>query len=156
MTLASPPPSDTFTISPAGAHQLAFSQQPTDAIAGADISPAVTVDVQDQFGNTVTSDTSTVTLTLAGGTFAGGSRTAMATASGGVATFANLVIDAAGTYTLSASDGTLVSTPSSGTFTTSPAAAHQLAFFQQPTGATAAPRSAPPSPCTSRTRSATP
>ena len=84
--------------------------------------------VEDPFGNTVTSDTSTVTLTLAGGTFSGGSSTATATASGGVATFAGLVIDKAGTYTLSASDGLLVSPSPSGTFTISPAAASQVAF----------------------------
>ena len=58
--------------------------------------PAVTVAAEDQFGNTFTADsTSTVTLTLNGGTFAGGGNTATATVSGGVATFGNLVIDAA-------------------------------------------------------------
>ena len=129
--------SATVTVVAAGASMLAFGKKPTDTIAGIAISPAVTVHVEDPFGNTVTSDTSTVTLTLAGGTFAGGSRTAMATASGGVATFAGLVIDAAGSYTLSASDGALASPPPSDTFTISPAGAHQLAFSQQPTDAIA-------------------
>jgi hypothetical protein len=55
----------------------------------------------------VTSDTSTVTLTLSSGTFASGSNTVSAAAVNGVATFGNLVINAAGTYTLTASDGTL-------------------------------------------------
>src|SRR5262249_38126763 len=68
---------------------------------------AVTVAVQDANGNTVTSDTSTVTLTLSSGTFAGGSNTVSATAVNGVATFSNLVINTAGSYTLAASDGSL-------------------------------------------------
>jgi hypothetical protein len=65
------------------------------------------VAVEDSGGNTVLGDASAVTLTLSGGTFAGGSASATATAVHGVATFANLVINAAGTYTLAAGDGTL-------------------------------------------------
>ena len=77
---------------------------PANAIAGTALNPAVQVVVQDAFGNTVSTDGSMVTLTLTSGTFAGGSNTAMATAVGGVATFNSLVIDAAGSYTLAASD----------------------------------------------------
>src|SRR5262249_46652776 len=57
-----------FTIGPAAAAKLAFTQQPSNATAGATIAPAVSVAVQDAFANTVTTDTSTVTLTLSGGT----------------------------------------------------------------------------------------
>jgi hypothetical protein len=103
-----------FTINGgATATKLAFIQQPTNASAGATISPAVTVAVQDANGNTVTGDTSTVTLTLSSGTFANGSNTATASAAGGVATFGNLVINAAGSYTLAASDGSLTGATSS-------------------------------------------
>ena len=63
--------------------------------------------MQDSANATVTIDSSAVTLTLNGGTFAGGGNTVTATAANGVATFSNLVIDAVGSYTLTASDGTL-------------------------------------------------
>jgi hypothetical protein len=96
----------------------------------------VTVPVQDAFANTVTTDTSTVTLTLSGGTFAGGGTTVSAAAVNGVATFANLVINAASSYTLTASDGTLT-TATSTPFTITPGAAAKLAFLQQPSNATA-------------------
>jgi hypothetical protein len=97
-----------FTINAAAAAtKLAFVQQPSNATTGATITPAVTVAVEDANGNTVTSDTSTVTLTLSSGTFAGGSNTATASAVNGVATFGGLVINTAGSYTLAASDGSL-------------------------------------------------
>jgi hypothetical protein len=80
----------------------------------------VTVAVQDASGNTVTGNTSTVTLTLSSGTFAGGSGTVSAAAVNGVATFGNLVINTAGTYSLAATDGTLTgATSASFTITTS-------------------------------------
>src|SRR5439155_6649610 len=59
----------TISINPAAANKLAFDQQPTDATAGVAIAPAVTVSVEDQFGNVVTSDSSRVTLTLNAGAF---------------------------------------------------------------------------------------
>jgi hypothetical protein len=103
-----------FTIN--GAAKLAFTQQPSNASAGAAISPPVTVAVEDVNGNTVPIDTSTVTLTLSSDTFAGGGNTVSAAAVNGVATFGNLVIDAGGTYTLAASDGSLTGA-TSGSFT---------------------------------------
>ena len=51
--------SSTFTISPNVAHHLGFGVQPSNSLAGQTISPAVTVQVLDQFGNVVTSDNST-------------------------------------------------------------------------------------------------
>src|SRR5262249_25472568 len=83
---------------------------------GAAMSPAVTVAVRDAFGNTVTSDTSTVTLTLSSGTFTGGGSTASAQAVSGVATFAALAVASNGSYTLTASDGALTAAVSN-TFT---------------------------------------
>jgi hypothetical protein len=72
------------------------------------LSPAVAVSVLDQFGNTFTGDSSsTVTLTLNGGTFVGGGITATATVSGGVATFPGLAVSTPGTYTLGAADANL-------------------------------------------------
>jgi hypothetical protein len=78
-------------------------------------------------------------LTLSGGTFAGGSATAAAAASGGVATFSTLTIDKAGSYALTATDGSL--TPAvSARFTINPAAAGRLVVsgFPSPTTAGAA------------------
>jgi hypothetical protein len=96
-----------FTINVAAASKLAFTQQPSNANTGVAISPAVTVAVEDANGNIVAGDSSNVTLTLSSGTFAGGSNTATVAAVNGVATFSNLVINTAGTYTLAASDGSL-------------------------------------------------
>ena len=90
------------------AAKLMFVQQPTYAHTGTALSPAVSVAVSDAAGTTLTTNSSMVTLTLNGGTFSGGGTTATATAVNGVATFANLVIAAAGTYTLTATDGALV------------------------------------------------
>ena len=128
--------SNSLTISPAAASKLVFGQQPTNATAGVAISPAVTVKVEDAYGNVVTSNSSTVTLTLSSGTFASGSSTATATASKGVATFSGLKIDTAGSYTLAASDGSLTGATSN-SLAISPAAASKLVFGQQPTNATA-------------------
>jgi hypothetical protein len=84
--------------------QLEFTVQPLDATAGAAISPSVAVAIEDAGGNTVTSATQEVTLTIGqhaiGGTLSG---TVTAVAVNGVATFPNLRITKAGTgYTLMA------------------------------------------------------
>jgi hypothetical protein len=92
-------------VNPAAADHLLFLQQPTDTAAGQMISPAVTVEVVDQFGNVVISDNAdTVTLAIgvnpSGGTLSG---TLTVTVSGGIATFSDLSIDLAGDgYTLHA------------------------------------------------------
>ena len=101
--------SNGFNITVGAAAQLAFGQQPSNATAGASISPAVTVLVQDANGNTVTSDTSNVTVAIGtnpgGGTLSG---TKTVAAVNGVATFNNLSINKAGNgYVLTATDGTL-------------------------------------------------
>ena len=88
---------------------VAFKVQPSDAAVGATIAPPVQVEVRDQFGNRVTSATNSVTLAIGtnpgGGTLAG---TTAAAAVNGVATFANLSINRAGTgYRLAASSSGL-------------------------------------------------
>jgi uncharacterized repeat protein (TIGR03803 family) len=123
--------SNSVTITPAAASQVVFNQQPSTVTAGVAISPAMTVDVEDRFGNIVTTDSSNVTLSVhtGPGTLSG---TVTAAASAGVATFSNVLIDTAGTYSLTASDGIL--TPgNSSTFTVNPAAATKLAYSVQPT-----------------------
>jgi outer membrane protein assembly factor BamB len=90
--------------------KLAFVRGPSNTAAGATITPAVTVAVEDANGNIEASDNATqVSLAIgtnpAGGTLSGG---AAVTVASGIATFSGLSINAAGTgYTLTAS-----STPS--------------------------------------------
>ena len=119
--------SGTFNITPL-ASQLVFLQQPTNAVAGATIAPAVTVRVEDQFGNLVT--TSTATITIAIGTNPGGgtlSGTLSVNASGGVATFSNLSINKSGIgYTLAATTTGLTATGPSSTFNITAGAAADL------------------------------
>jgi hypothetical protein len=128
--------SNSFTTSPAAASKIAFVQQPTNATAGNAISPSVTVGVEDQFGNIVTTDNSNVTLSVATGPSALLGTLAVA-AQNGVATFNNLSLNTDGSYTLSAADGSLSSAASS-SFTVSPEGTPStLAVAQQPTTATA-------------------
>ena len=112
--------SSEFDIAPGPATQLAFVQQPTDAVAGADITPAVTVAVEDAEGNVETSDSSTqVALAVGtdpgGGTLGGG---AASTVSAGVATFTGLTVDEFGTgYTLAATSSPAYTGATSSPFT---------------------------------------
>ncbi len=87
------------------ANKLEFLQQPRDSAAGAAITPPVTVQLQDSFGNPVR--TAGVHVTLQLNLVEGRLRRARAiepqdTDSNGVATFASLSIEQAGRYTLSA------------------------------------------------------
>ena len=125
-------PSSSVSVSPAAASKLVYGQQPTSTAAGAIITPAVTVKVEDAFGNLVGNESSTVTLTLGSGTFAAGTSTVTAAASSGVATFSDLAIDAPGSYTLSATDAALTPAGASNAFTISPAPGGRLVIQTQP------------------------
>ncbi|HUY35813.1 MAG TPA: Ig-like domain repeat protein [Pirellulales bacterium] len=134
--------SNSFAVNPAAASKLVFTAQPKDTVSGQTIdgTSGVQVAIEDQFGNVVTSDTSNVTIAVAGGpgTFASGTLTEAAVA--GVATFKDLVIDTAGSYTLSASDtdnGVALTGATSNRFAISPAATSQLVFTAQPANTTA-------------------
>jgi autotransporter-associated beta strand protein len=127
--------SGSFTVSPAAASKLVYGTQPSNATAGAAFSPSIVVDVEDQFGNIVTSNSSSVTLAVASGPGSAGGTLTVA-ASGGVATFGNVNIDTAGSYTLSASDGGLTSATSN-SFTVAPAAASKLVYATGPSNVTA-------------------
>ena len=76
------------------------------------ISPSVVVDVEDQFGNLVTTDNSMVTLSLNGAATLNGTQAVQA--KNGVATFGGLSVSDAGVYTIDASDGVLASVTSVG------------------------------------------
>jgi hypothetical protein len=87
--------------------KLVFDQPPSNVAVGATMAPAVTVDVEDNFGYVVSNDSSVVTLSIASGsgTLAG---TVSAAAVNGVATFSNLSLPTMGGYTLQATDASLI------------------------------------------------
>jgi hypothetical protein len=111
-----------ITVNPGAVAQLVFLQQPSSANVGAAISPAVTVEELDKFGNVVTTgSTSEISLSLGSNpgeaALSGGGTV---TVSNGIATFSNLAVSTAGTgYTLVASEGSLSATSSSFNVTTS-------------------------------------
>ena len=126
----------TLTVTPAAANKLVWKTAPSSkAVAGTTLNAAV-VAVQDTFGNVVTSDHSSVKVTLSSGTFAGGSATATVTAINGLATFSSLAINITGTYQLTASDGSLT-TVTSGNVAITPSTLASLSFQQNPTTAIA-------------------
>jgi hypothetical protein len=95
---------DTVTVTPSVADRLAFIVQPGSATVDNTITPAVQVEIRDQFGNRVTGAGNPITLAIGtnpgGGTLTGGGPVA---AVNGVATFTNLSIDQVGSgYTLTA------------------------------------------------------
>jgi hypothetical protein len=96
---------DSGTQTVGKATKLAFIQQPTNTFAGAHISSAVTVAVEDAYGHVVTGSSLAITVAI-GNNPAGGklSGTASVNAVQGMTTFANLSIDKAGKgYTLKVS-----------------------------------------------------
>lgn len=114
------------------ATKLAFGQQPTTAMAMQTISPPVTVRVLD--AATALVATSSVPVTLAfGNNFAGGTLSGTLTqhAVNGVATFPDLSIDKAASYTLRASSPGLAGASSAG-FGIIRGPAARLAFAAQP------------------------
>ena len=81
------------------ANKLVFIQQPSDAAAGDNITPAVTVQVEDAFGNKVTTAGLSITLQLlpSGTVFGTPTRSTDAT---GLATFASINVTTVGQYQL--------------------------------------------------------
>lgn len=137
-------PGELYSYEPSVIHgsnqnQLVFGQEPTNTTAGAAISPAVTVKIEDSGGNVVTSDNSVVTLAVGLGpsTSLGGTISEQAVA--GVATFPDLSLAVAGTYTLVATDSnTSLASAASTSFVISPSnngtpqTPAKLAFVEQP------------------------
>src|SRR5690606_3460368 len=81
----------SFDVTAGAAAELAFAVQPSNIAAGGTISPAVTVQILDGFGNPVAGATNAVTVGLGanpGGDTLGGTLTVNAV--GGVATFSDL------------------------------------------------------------------
>jgi hypothetical protein len=101
--------SSGITIGAGTASKLAFtSGPPSGGTAGTPF--AAVVQVQDAYGNLVTSSNASVTITS---TVSGVTGTTTVSAVGGVATFSNLLLNTSGTYTLTAASSGLTSATSS-------------------------------------------
>lgn len=105
-------------LNPGAPTKLAFQATPTDSPANTPI-PGVVVMVQDANGLTVPNANNVVTIAISGGTGALGGTTQVAAASG-LATFNDLVIDTAGSFTFSATSPNLVGTTSNAFTITEP------------------------------------
>ena len=130
--------SGAITVSPAPAAGLRFVQQPSTTTAGTAVTPAVTVQIQDQYGNAVGSGGQAVSMTVASGPgpLAASSTTTATTGPAGTAAFANLVIDTAGTYTLQVNTPGLAAATSIG-FVVEPPPWGRLVFVTEPATTTA-------------------
>lgn len=120
-----------FAVSVGQAAQLAFSQQPGDALTGSALTRQPIVQLQDAGGNVVTTDsthTVTLALTAPNGATLGGTTTLAFVH--GVATFSGLKVDLAGTYTLTASTTGGFTRQGAPFMVSGPAA--QLVFATQP------------------------
>ena len=127
----------TLTEVVGAAKKLAFNVQPSNAVAGASNNPAITVQIQDQFGNLTNTNASTITLAIGtnpgGGTLTGTSATAVA----GVATFSSTSINKTGNgYTLVATSGAFTNATSN-MFNITPGSPNKLGFFIQPSNTVA-------------------
>jgi hypothetical protein len=125
-----------LTINAVAASAAVVTQTPPTAMAGSKLA-SFTVAIKDAYGNTVTSDTSTVTIAVEGGPggFASGS-TLTAKAVRGVATFKNLTLTTSGTYRLTATSGLLTSA-TTGNVVVNAAAASKVVVAQVPATGTA-------------------
>jgi hypothetical protein len=100
-----------ITVQPAAPDHLVFIQQPSNVVENAVITPAITVELRDQYNNLCTNDNTTnVTIAIennpSGGVLSG---TFVRQSSAGVATFNDLSIDKAGVgYTLKVTSGILM------------------------------------------------
>ena len=125
--------STAFSVAPGAATQLAITAQPNSTVVAMGFTPAVVVAGLDPGGNTDTSYRGAVSIVL--GTNPGNatlSGTTTVTAVAGIATFAGVSVDKAGTgYTLTAS-ATGLASATSGAFTVLAQPLARLAFAVQP------------------------
>jgi photosystem II stability/assembly factor-like uncharacterized protein/uncharacterized protein YjbI with pentapeptide repeats len=105
---------EDYSVTSAAAFRLAFSQQPSNTVIGTNITPAVAIEIQDEFGNILGNASNPVTLSLStnpGGATLSGTLTVNAVE--GVATFSDLKIDKLGSgYILRATSGSLTASDS--------------------------------------------
>jgi len=98
-----PGDSPPFTVGPGWATDLVFITQPGNSQAGATIAGPLAVAVKDAFGNIVTSSTASITTEINSPSYGVLYGTKTKNASSGVATFADLMINQVGAYTIKAS-----------------------------------------------------
>jgi autotransporter-associated beta strand protein len=128
-----------LTITPAPAVKLAFASQPASTATGNTL-PPVTVQVQDAYGNVITTDnTDAVSLGIATGPGSGApgftpGSTTTAIVHNGVATFTNLTLAVPGAYTLSEIVPAVLIGPNSSSFTVSPLQVLPGSFQSSPSG----------------------
>ncbi len=124
--------SNSFTVNTNPAASIAVSTQPGGAVTGSALAPQPVVQVRDNTGGIVANSATPITATLngAGGTLSG---TTTVNATNGVATFTNLVVTGAGSYTLTFAGGGFTATSNAFTITALPAS--QLFISTQPGGA---------------------
>ena len=112
------------------ASQLVWLQSPTSGIVGSQVSPQPEIAVEDSNNNIVSSDFSSVTLSISSGPTGGTlSNTCSGVESYGVIPFGDCSLSVAGTYVLKASDSNSgVTSATSSSFVVSPAPAAKLVF----------------------------
>ncbi len=133
--ILTPDTSANIIVSPAAASKVVFGTQPSNAQAGAIITPAVTVQLQDPFSNSVPTNGVNIGLALdSSGVLSG--TTTRATSSG-LATFNDLSINLSGQKTLTASSTGLTSAVST-IFTIGTNAASRLGISVQPSASATA------------------
>ena len=126
--------SNSIVVSPAAATQLVIATQPSPtATAGVNFSTQPVIDIEDQYGNLETGDTSTqvtvASLPMGSGPLQG---TTTVTASGGIVTFTNLADDTAETISLQFTSVPALTAETSTNIVVSPGAATQLVIATQP------------------------
>lgn len=106
--------SNSFTVGTGAAAKLAFTQNPAESAAGSAITPTVTVQLQDQFGNPVSAGGITVTLSSSAGPLDGGA--SATTSATGLASFGSAQINTAATGLTLTATSTGLTAATSGTF----------------------------------------
>jgi hypothetical protein len=135
--------SNDFVITMGAASQIVFVQQPLNAVAGASISPAVTIQLRDAYNNNVPTAGISITMSLSSGTGTLGGKKTEVTDAAGIATFTNLSVDLVGEKKIKAT-WVDVDTVESNTFTITAGLATNFVFVSQPTNAVAGVVIAPP------------
>ncbi len=126
-----PDTSINIVVSPAAASKLLFVQQPTTAVAGATISPSISVRLRDQFDNNVLTSGVSISVALTSGTGVLSGPSTRGTNASGISTFDSLSINLAGSKQLTAS-GTGLTSLLSSTFAINPGPAKKLSIQTQP------------------------
>jgi hypothetical protein len=123
----------SVTNQPGPSSKLVWVQEPSDAKTNVAISPAPSVQVEDQYGNHVPDSGRGVTMHITGSpSFPSGA--IVLTDANGLATFSALAFDTAGTYTIYAHSGSLTDTPDSVSFTITNSAQPYTISATVPTG----------------------